>query len=109
MSVRITDNTPRVKSDAERRYNIAIRLMIDAIDQESIPNTPKDKGDLRNNKLKQVLGSHGKIAWLQHYSVFQESKQFVHYTTSGTGPHFAEKAVKKVTSDAAKYFRQAGL
>jgi hypothetical protein len=88
---------------------MALRLMLDAIDMASTPNTPRDKGDLRNNKLKQVLGLHAVIQWRQKYAIYQEDKEHQHYTTAGTGAHFAENAVDKVVSESPNYFRSAGL
>lgn len=109
MSVKVTDNTPQLKFDVQRKGNLALRFMLDAIDQESTARTPKDKGDLRMNKLKHVLGLSAVIQWSQEYAAIQESKQFQNYTTPGTGPHFAENAVRKVVNDSAKYFVRAGL
>ncbi len=109
MSVRIIDKTPQVNQDIKTKASIALRLIASAIIVESTPKTPKRRGDLRQNVLKQVLGLTGKVAWNQDYAIFQESKQFKRYTTAGTGPHFAENAVAKVVEEAAKYFRQAGI
>lgn len=86
-----------------------MRFMLDDIDRISAPKTPKRLGDLRRNKLKQVLGLHATIQWRQQYAAVQEDKQHQNYTTPGTGPHYAENAVKEVVSNAGKYFRRAGL
>ncbi|RDH76345.1 hypothetical protein DVS77_21565 [Mycolicibacterium moriokaense] len=109
MSVRSVDNTPIFLSNTRRKASTALRFMLDAIDTESTPHTPKKTGDLRNRKLKQVLGLTARITWGTNYAGWQETKQFANYTTPGTGPHFAEDAVNKVLDDAPKYFRKAGI
>lgn len=143
MSVKSTDNTVTFLAEATRKTNLALRFMLDAIDSTANPNTPKDKGDLRNNKIKIVSNLHDTIQWRSKYAGAQEAGQFTvkaarvvkidaavgaasdkdkgfrtlkpgvykfkHYTTDGTGAHFAKNAVKKVRDDAERYFRQAGL
>lgn len=91
-----------------RSVGLGLRRMLDDIDRASIPQTPRRTGDLRSRKLKQVLGFKASIAWLTDYAIYQELKQFGHYTTAGTGPHFAKNAVLKVTAKARDYFRRAG-
>lgn len=59
--------------------------------------------------LKQVLGLHGKVIWGKNYAGFQERKQYQNYTTAGTGPHFAENAVRTVAARADEHFRRAKL
>lgn len=109
MSVSTTDDTPTVLDDVTRKFNLALRFMLDAIDTISLAGTPKRLGDLRNNKLKQVLGLSAVIQWRQQYAAIQEDVQHRNYTTPGTGPHYAENAVKQVVDNAGTYFRQAGL
>lgn len=109
MSVSVIDNTAHIQAEINAKAPLALRLMLDDIDLISTPGTPKKHGDLRMNKLKQVLGMHAVIQWRQIYASRLEEKQFRHYTTPGTGPHFAEKAVKRIVEDSAKYFRRAGL
>lgn len=109
MSVRVTDNTARIITDTSLGANLALRFMLDDIDRIANPKTPKKEGDLRSGITKTVLGLKGKIAWNKSYAAIQENNQFVNYTTPGTGPHFAENAVKKVLSDSESYFRKARL
>lgn len=114
MSVRVTDNTPRIKIDTVRGANLALRFALDDIDRLAKPNTPKDKGNLRNDLLKQVSGLRGKIEWRKRYAAVQErgeirGRKIRNYTTAGTGPHFAENAVKTVTRNFEKYLRKAKL
>lgn len=109
MSVEVTDNSPAVMDDIQRKFSLALRFMLDAIDTASQPATPKRVGDLRKNKLKQVLGLSAAIQWRQGYAAIQEDVQHRNYTTPGTGPHYAENAVRPVVAGAESYFRQAGL
>ena len=98
-SVDIKDNSVRVLASANQRSSLSLRLILDAIEREARPNTPKELGDLRNNVTKQVLGNKASIKWGQRYAVYQEEKQHKNYTTPGTGPHFARNAVKKVLAE----------
>lgn len=107
--VRIIDNTGRVNGDIKIKASIFLRNAAEAIVKESTPHTPKKTGRLRMDIIKQVLGLHGRIEWGKNYAVFQEEKQFANYTTPGTGPHFAENAVKKIVSNTAAIARQVGL
>jgi len=83
--------------------------MLEGIDKTAGPRTPKDKGNLRNDVLKSVIGRKATIAWTKEYAIYQEEKQFANYTTPGTGPHFAKNAVQAVTDDAEQYFKKARL
>jgi len=100
MSVKFTDNTPAIISHTSKNSSAFLREMMDKIDSESQGRTPKKTGALRRNILKQVLGNHGKIAWQQPYASYQEDIQHKNYTTSNTGPHYAERAVMKVVRDS---------
>lgn len=107
--VRITDNMAKIGREAVTKANIALRLMASAVVVESTPKTPKREGDLRLNVLKQVIGLNASVTWDMPYAEIQENTQFKNYTTPGTGPHFAENAVKQVVGESTKYFRQAGI
>lgn len=109
MPVKVVDRTQQAFGEMKQQVSLGLRFMIDDIDRKSIPNTPKLTGDLRNRKLKQVLGLTARIGWITNYAVFQELKQFTNYTTPGTGPHFAEKAVKEVVNAPQVYFDRAGI
>lgn len=109
MSVSVVDNTPAIVRGNQSKITLAIRLMLDDIDADSNGRTPKRYGDLRKNKLKQALGKHGTIIWQQKYAAKQEDVQAAHYTTPGTGPHFAEQGVKTVVEKSGEYFRRVGL
>lgn len=97
MSYKLTDNTRNVENQLKLKGSIFLRTVADEIVKTSTPNTPKDKGNLRRDILKQVLGLRGKITWGKHYAVFQETKKYQNYTTPGTGPKYAENAVKSVS------------
>lgn len=109
MSFHFDDHTAEVKQTVHRRGSTMLRLMLDGIEAAADPNTPKDTSDLRMNKVKQVLGLKATIQWRQYYAAIQETTQFQNYTTAGTGPHFAEKAGKKVDRQLPKYAREAKL
>lgn len=108
MSVKITSNIPSIKSGNEANTSLALRFMLEAIDSEAYYKTPKDKGNLRNDLIKRVMGKNAVIIWNKEYAKFQEDKKHRKYTTAGTGPHFAENAVRKVMENADQYFRKAG-
>lgn len=109
MSVKFTSNIREIKSNNERNTSLAIRFMADAIDEQAFPFTPKRKGNLRSDILKQVLGKRGIIIWQKEYARRQEEVLHQRYTTPGTGPHFAENSVKKVVDTSEIYFRKAGV
>lgn len=105
MSVKIKDNTVKIIVNTDSNINLALRKMLDDIDKEAMPKTPRKTGELRKDILKSVIGKKGKIKWGMNYALYQEKKLFSHYTTAGTGPHYAENAVNKVVNNADKYFK----
>lgn len=107
MSVTYTDNTAMVSFDVNRAAALGVRMMLDGVYKESYNFTPKRFGDLRNNVLISVVNTTGTITWSQQYAQYVEDKQFKHYTTPGTGPHFARNAVSKVANSADIYFQRA--
>ena len=109
MSVKITDNTHNVENMITQKGNIFLRLFAEDVVKISEPNTPKKVGNLRRDVLKEVLGLAGKIKWVKEYVGYQEKKQFKHYTTPGTGPHFAENAIDSAISKQDATMRRAGL
>lgn len=109
VSVQIKDNTSAIDNSFTVKSNIFLRFAADDIVKNSTPMTPKDTGRLRMDILKQVLGLSGKVIWGKNYAIYQETKQFRNYTTSGTGPHYAEKGVAKSVSRTAQIAKQAGL
>jgi hypothetical protein len=109
MSVKVISNTVRITTDTALGANLALRFMVDDIDRTARPKTPKKDGFLRDGVFKTVQGLKGKIVWNKEYAAAQESTQFVNYTTPGTGPHYAENAVKEILKNPDKYFRKAKL
>lgn len=109
MSVKVQDNTGKIKLDIKRKSSLALRFMMDDIQDISEPKTPRDRGYLRRNVQAQVLGLTGKITWGQRYAVYQENKQFRNYTTAGTGPHFARDSVQQIAKNPRSAMKRAGL
>ena len=89
-----------------------MRQLLEDIHRVSRPITPMLTADLRGDVRKNVSslgdGVRGEIEWKRPYSWYQErgytNGPIKNYTTPGTGAHFAEKSVKKVTSTSDKYF-----
>lgn len=103
MSVKYTDFTGNILNGTKQRASIFLRVAAEQVVSVARPNTPKDKGNLRQDVLKRVVGLHGEVEWRKVYAEYQErgsrrdgSHRVRHYTTPGTGPHYAENAVKEV-------------
>lgn len=113
MAYKETDNTDLLISEMRNKSSLAIRFMLDAIHDTSRPTTPRKTGQLRGDVTKRVTGNRGSIKWGKKYAWYQErgytSGPVRKYTTPGTGAHFASNAVRKVTNESSRYFRQAGL
>jgi hypothetical protein len=107
MSVKVTDNTKVVDVNLSRKWATFLRLFCDEVERNSDPITPMDTGGLRRDKIKQVL--HATMSWGKSYAVYQEVKQYAHYTTAGTGPHYAEKGVRQAVNGARTLMRKVGL
>lgn len=72
-----------------------------------------DTGNLRAQVMERVDGNRGYIQWNANYAIYQEAgasggKRW-HYTTEGTGAHFAENAVMDVAKNLDVYARKANL
>lgn len=116
MSVKVTDNTPSIINTTTQKASIFLRELCDTVVNISTPKTPKDKGNLSRDILKQVLGLHGRIEWRKVYASFQEAgvradgtHRVRKYTTAGTGPHFAENAVNDAIKDTGVIAKRSGL
>lgn len=109
MSVRITDNTPRIKISTAQSASLFLRMFGDEVLRLSTPKTPKNLGNLRRDTRVKVLGLNGKIEWRKKYAAYQEVKQYANYTTPGTGPHFAEDSVKQALNKSDAIARKAKL
>lgn len=116
MTVKFTSNIPRVKNATENDIGLAIRMMLEEIYLKSTPKTPKDKEDLRKRVLRTMQGNlKGTITWDSSYAAVQEqgfrrSKNgivyFRNYTTHGTGPHYANNAVKEIMGKLPEYIEK---
>lgn len=109
MSVKIKDNTNMIILSTQRKAGLALRYMLEDIHSIANPKTPRDKGYLRRNVLKSVVGLSGQIKWGQKYASRLETKKFVNYTTSGTGPHYASTSVRTVAKSPQEAMRKARL
>lgn len=112
--VKVIDLTPPIMVKTARGINLALRMMTDAIDDEAFRKTPKKKGELRKDLHKTVGATKATIRWQPKYAAAQEAgvirgSRVRHYTTPGTGPHFAENAVKKVVNNGDHYFKRANV
>lgn len=105
----VKDNTAQVKQTIHQRGSIFLRMMAETIVMLSTPNTPKKTGRLRMDVVKAVSGLSGKITWGKNYAIYQEKKQFANYTTPGTGPHYAENAVKQAVGKTSNVAASVGL
>lgn len=109
MSVQIDDKMPAIGARMSANLPIALRYAIEDVHQIANPITPKDKGDLRMNVVKEVEGTRGKITWKQNYAIYQGRKQYKHYTTAGTGPFFDVKAINEVVPNFKKYLAKSRI
>lgn len=114
MSVKVTDYGGKVSLQINGNAAIFLRYFMDDVDKRAFPITPKKEGRLRESPMKQVLGLHGRMEWKKVYALPQEAgvirgHPVRHYTTPGTGPHFAEKAVKAAVQAAETTMRKARL
>lgn len=115
MSVKVTDNTRKINVDTERQASLFLRLFMDKAEEIADPITPKDTGRLRMDKIKQVLGLHGVMVWGKEYAAPQErgivGKGYPvrHYTTAGTGAHYAFRAIQRAKAVDKQIMRKARL
>ena len=107
MAYKIIDNTSSIKATNNANIPLALRFMLENTHSLARPNTPKDTGDLRENVMKTVVGRRGIISWRMEYAIYQENNQYTNYTTTGTGPHFAENAVVETVDNADEFFKKA--
>ena len=106
MPVKITDNSALTKFKIESDAMIINRLLIEEIHSKSSPKTPMKSGDLRLKVSKVNEGKSSIIRWLSPYSAKQENVQHRHYTTPGTGPHYARDSVKDTMNNLIEQVRK---
>lgn len=109
MSYTIKDHTPAFDQQTTQKASIFLRTMAETIVNIAQPRTPMDKGNLRRDVVKSVLGLSGKIKWGKNYAAIQETKQHKRYTTAGTGPHYARNAVNEGVKQTDSIARRVGL
>lgn len=125
MSVRIQDNTPRLLTNSQRVANLAVRFAADDVLKYARKKTPysgaiKSRGGksltggghLRDDTVVKVNGGKARIRWGKSYAAIQEEgvtwgKKIKNYTTPGTGPNYAENAIKKVDENRSYYIKKA--
>lgn len=119
MSVKVIDRSPQISARMRVNGSIAIKRALDDVKRLSRPKTPYSGGKtgyvgghLKDSVLTQVLGFRGRIVWDKAYAAYQErgkrkdgSHRVRHYTTSGTGAHFAEDVIKDVDKRRKMYLR----
>lgn len=106
MGVKITDNSDLAKFKVESDVMIINRLIIEDIHSRSSTITPMKTGNLRLKVDKTTDGKQSIIRWLSPYSARQENVHFKHYTTPGTGPHFARDSVKDTMNNLNEQIRK---
>lgn len=119
MSVKITDNTPMIKFDMDVKTDLFLRFLLDEVEKNSDPLTPKKEGPLRQSTLKTTKGSNqfirrGQIEWRKEYAAAQEAGTtrgypIRHYTTPGTGKDYALRGAIKAVAASGALMRKVGL
>lgn len=116
MSYQIKDNIPALVIKTKANAVAFLRIACDVLVETAEPRTPKDKGNLRRDTLKQVLGLKGQVRWRKEYAAYQErgrrfdgTHKVRKYSTPGTGSHFAEDAAKKIPKKTHEIAVRAGL
>lgn len=114
--VKYTDYTQPLVIKTQQQAVIFLRIACDVLVETAEPRTPKDKGNLRRDTLKQVLGLKASVRWRKEYAAYQEagkrfdgSRVVKNYTTPGTGAHFAENAAKQIPGKTLQIAQRAGL
>lgn len=107
MSYRYHSNMGKIQAEKELQMEMAIRLALEDIRRTAQPLTPMKTGFLRSSAVIRQL--EGVVNWTADYAVYQEKKEYKNYTTPGTGPHFAERAVKQVQGRFDDHLRAAGV
>lgn len=116
MATKVTDHSVEFEQKITQKVNIFLRLFTEQTVETAFPKTPKRDNFLRKDVLKQVLGLNAKIIWDKAYAAVQErgsrkdgTHKIRNYTTPGTGPHFAENAIKDTLARTGEIARRAGL
>lgn len=107
MAVRIQSNVPQIITQTDLGMEFAIRLALDDIQRTARPMTPMKTGELRSSSV--IRANEGVVNWTADHAGILENKEFSNYTTPGTGPHFAERAVRQVEQRFDQHLRAAGV
>lgn len=118
MSVKIVDNTQKVRIESTQRVNLFLRFFMDEVEKHSNPITPKKEGKLRQSTIKVVTPSgmflRGVMKWVKEYAAAQEVGQtqgriIRNYTTPGTGRNYAKRGVQKAMTNVGVILKKARL
>lgn len=118
MSYQIKSNSDHIQKELQQKAAVFLRLMADRIIDIGRSITPASAKNprLKNDILKQVLGPNLIMKWDKKYAAYQEqgkrrdgSRPVRHYTTAGTGAHFAERSVHEALKDTSQLAKAAGL
>lgn len=119
MSVKITDNVPKLLFETNVKTDLFLRFLLDEVEKYSDPLTPKKEGPLRQSTLKTTAGSNqfirrGQIEWRKEYAAAQEAGTtrgfpIRNYTTPGTGKDYALRGVIKAVAASEMLMKKVGL
>lgn len=116
MAVEYKSRKQEILGNMRLRSMVAVRLLLEDVHSTSNPVTPlKDMG-LRTSvsktmEIPQEGIIQGSIEWRVPYAQYQErgmrydgTHPIRHYTTPGTGKHFASRAIEKTLTKIPLYF-----
>lgn len=118
MSYKIKSNSQQIQKELQQNAATFLRAMADKIIDIGRPITPASTKNprLKNDILRQVLGSNLIMKWDKKYAAYQErgrrldgSRPIKHYTTPGTGAHFAERSVHEAIKHTHEIAKLSGL
>lgn len=117
MAVEVEDHTLEVEASVENAVALTLRLAVEDIHRRANDITPLRDNGLRTSVLKTMPNkTTAVIEWKVPYAAYQErgmradgTHVVQHYTTPGTGPHFAENSVKATMNNFYEIAKQGGL
>lgn len=76
--------------------------------------TPMKSGALRRSIITQALGKTASISWRSPYAGIQNAPEdfgrvYLHYTTPGTGSHFANIAFQRTQDEMPAVLNELGI
>jgi hypothetical protein len=100
----------------ENALNNLPRIFAQKFGKNVWPFTPKKYGPLRASIFAQSLGHTATVGWRMPYVLDQElgyntktGYVYSHWTTPGTGPHFAQMGVRMTLAQMDSIYREVGL